>query len=343
MKVIYGVTGALGFLGNAIVDDLLTKGRTVRAMDLSDDKYGIFKDRDVKLYKGNICLPASLEQFFKCSEDEELIIIHAAGIVSIASKYSQLVYDVNVKGTRNIVDLCLKHKVKRLVYVSSVHAIPEPPKNEMITETLDFDPDKVKGEYSKSKALATLAVLEGVKKGLDAVIVHPSGIFGPGDFAGGHTTQMVKDLADGRLNACVKGGYDFVDVRDVANGITLAADKGKTGNTYILSGEYYSVKTMVDMMSRITGKKQIRVILPLWFAKMTAPLAELYYRIKKQKPLFTGYSLYTLQCNSNFSSKKAQDELGYTKKFSLKQTIQDTFDWCKANGQINRKKAVNHV
>jgi dihydroflavonol-4-reductase len=72
-------------------------------------------------------------------------------------------------------------------------------------------------------------------------------------------------------------------------------------------------------------------------------LAELYYRIKKQKPLFTGYSLYTLQCNSNFSSKKAQDELGYTKKFSLKQTIQDTFDWCKANGQINRKKAVNHV
>ena len=129
----------------------------------------------------------------------------------------------------------------------------------------------------------------------------------------------------------------------MANGITLAADKGKTGNTYILSGEYYSVKTMVDMMSKITGKKQIRVILPLWFAKMTAPLAELYYRIKKQKPLFTGYSLYTLQCNSNFSSKKAQEELGYTKKFSLKQTIQDTFDWCKANGQINRKKAANHV
>jgi dihydroflavonol-4-reductase len=153
-------------------------------------------------------------------------------------------------------------------------------------------------------------------------------------------TQLVKDCAEGRLTACVKGGYDFVDVRDVAEGIVLAAKKGKSGNAYILSGEYYPIKKITDTICSVLGKKQIKTILPLWFAKMTAPLAELYYKIKKQKPLFTSYSLYTLQSNSNFNSKKAQQELGYKLKFSLKQSIEDTYMWIKANNLIRRKKKV---
>ncbi len=132
-------------------------------------------------------------------DDDNLIVINAAGVVSISSKYSQVMHDVNVTGTQNIVDMALKHKIRKLVYVSSVHAIPELPKNETIIETLNFDPDLVKGEYSKSKAIATKIVLDSVKKGLDAVVVHPSGIIGPGDYAGGHTTQLVKDCANGNL------------------------------------------------------------------------------------------------------------------------------------------------
>ena len=338
MKEIYAVTGALGFLGNAIVDNLLSKGKTVRVLDIGQDKHGLLKDRDVHFFRGDICLTSSLEDFFTVEDDDNLIVIHAAGVVSISSKYSQVMHDVNVTGTQNIVDMALKHKIKKLVYVSSVHAIPELPKNETIIETLNFDPDLVKGEYSKSKAIATKIVLDSVKKGLDAVVVHPSGIIGPGDYAGGHTTQLVKDCANGNLTACVNGGYDFVDVRDVAEGVVLAAEKGISGNTYILSGEYYPVREITDAICSVIGRKQIKTILPLWFAKMTAPFAELYYRIRKQKPLFTSYSLYTLQSNSKFNSKKAQEELGYKKKFSLKQSIEDTYLWCKANNLINRKK-----
>lgn len=338
MKEIYAVTGALGFLGNAIVDNLLSKGKTVRVLDIGQDKHGLLKDRDVHFFRGDICLTSSLEDFFTVEDDDNLIVIHAAGVVSISSKYSQVMHDVNVTGTQNIVDMALKHKIRKLVYVSSVHAIPELPKNETIIETLNFDPDLVKGEYSKSKAIATKIVLDSVKKGLDAVVVHPSGIIGPGDYAGGHTTQLVKDCANGNLTACVNGGYDFVDVRDVAEGVVLAAEKGISGNTYILSGEYYPVREITDAICSVIGRKQIKTILPLWFAKMTAPFAELYYRIRKQKPLFTSYSLYTLQSNSKFNSKKAQEELGYKKKFSLKQSIEDTYLWCKANNLINRKK-----
>ncbi|HXK71386.1 MAG TPA: NAD-dependent epimerase/dehydratase family protein [Clostridia bacterium] len=338
MNEIYAVTGALGFLGNAIVDNLLSKGKTVRVLDIGQDKHDLLKGKSVTFYKGDICLTSSLEDFFKVDDDQQLIMIHAAGIVSISSKYSQLMHDVNVKGTQNIVDMALKYKIKRLVYVSSVHAIRELPKDETIIETLDFNPDKVKGEYSKSKAMATKIVLDSVEKGLDAVVVHPSGIIGPGDYAGGHTTQLVKDCANGNLTACVNGGYDFVDVRDVAEGVVLAAEKGIKGNTYILSGEYYPVKKITDAICSAIGRKQIKTILPLWFAKMTAPFAELYYRIRKQKPLFTRYSLYTLQSNSKFNSNKAQKELGYKKKFSLKQSIEDTYLWCKANNLINQKK-----
>jgi len=339
MKEIYGITGALGFLGNAIMDNLLSQNKQVRILDIGEDKYNLLEGKEVEFFKGNITKPETLEAFFTTKEDEELIVIHAAGLVSISSKVSNAVHDVNVNGTRNIVEMCKAHNVKRLVYVSSVHAIPELPKTEIISEVLDFDPDKVKGEYSKTKALATKIVLESVNDGLDVVVVHPSGIIGPGDFAGGHTTQMVKDCAEGRLSACVKGGYDFVDVRDVAQGVVLAAQKGKTGNAYILSGEYYSVKKMVDVICSTVGRKEIKTILPLWFAKLTTPLAELYYRILKQKPLYTAYSLYTLQSNSNFNSTKAQKELGYKKNFSLKQSIEDTYKWYKAQKTYKKKKA----
>jgi len=266
MKEIYAVTGALGFLGNAIVDNLLSKGKTVRVLDIGQDKHGLLKDRDVHFFRGDICLTSSLEDFFTVEDDDNLIVIHAAGVVSISSKYSQVMHDVNVTGTQNIVDMALKHKIRKLVYVSSVHAIPELPKNETIIETLNFDPDLVKGEYSKSKAIATKIVLDSVKKGLDAVVVHPSGIIGPGDYAGGHTTQLVKDCANGNLTACVNGGYDFVDVRDVAEGVVLAAEKGISGNTYILSGEYYPVRKITDAICSVIGRKQIKTILPLWFA-----------------------------------------------------------------------------
>lgn len=140
-------------------------------------------------------------------------------------------------------------------------------------------------------------------KSLNACIIHPSGIIGPNDYGNSHLTQLIKEVATGKLFACVKGGYNFVDVRDVADGIISACDKENRGESYILSNKYITIKELTDLVCDLEGRKRIKIVLPLGFTKLVAPICELYYNIKKQTPLFTKYSLYTLSSNSNFSNE----------------------------------------
>lgn len=171
------------------------------------------------------------------------------------------------------------------------------------------------------------------KKGLNVCIVHPSGIIGPNDYSDTHLTQLILDVANGSLRAFVKGGYDFVDVRDVADGIINACKKGKKGECYILSNRYVDVKELVDLISKAAGVRQIKTLLPMWLAKLTAPFSEMYYKIRKEPPLYTKYSLYTLTSNSNFSNEKAKKELGY-KNRSMEETIDDTVKWLRKNNKM---------
>ena len=223
MKRLYLVTGAYGHLGHTIVDELLARGEEVRGLALPGDSIPAPVRRGLEICQGDVCDPDSLVAFFHVDEPREIVVIHTAGIVSIASKFNQKVFDVNVVGTKNIVDICRKSNVRRLVHVSSVHAIPEKARGETVTEVSRFDYRKVEGLYAQTKAKATQIVLNAAAGGLDAVVVHPSGILGPGDYGHGHLTQLVTDYLNGRLTACVKGGYDFVDVRDVATAACIAA------------------------------------------------------------------------------------------------------------------------
>lgn len=336
MKKVFIITGANGFVGNNIVRKLIEdKNNEVRALVLPEDKTNSLDGLNCKIYKGDVTKKDSLNDIFEIKESNiELYVIHCAAIVYIKSKYNPKVYEVNVNGTKNIIEKVLEKNAK-LVYVSSVHAITEKPNNETITEIKDFNPNKVEGQYAKTKAEIAKYVLEMVeKKGLNACIVHPSGIIGPNDFSNSHLTQLIIDFANGRLKACVKGGYDFVDVRDVADGIINACYKGKSGECYILSNRYVEIKELLDIVSKVRNTKKIKVILPMWLAKLTAPLSEVYYSILKQPPLYTRYSLYTLTSNSNFSNEKAKRELDY-KNRELKETIKDTVTWLKEKDKIN--------
>lgn len=336
MKKVFIITGANGFLGNNIVRELVkSKDNEVRALVLPEDKINSLYGLNCKVYNGDVTKKDTLNDIFDIEEtDTELYVIHCAAIVYIKSKYNPKVYDVNVNGTKNIIEKVLK-KGAKLVYVSSVHAITEKPDNEIITEITDFDPYKVKGQYAKTKAEIAKYVLEMVEnKGLNACIVHPSGIIGPNDFGNSHLTQLIIDFANGGLKACVKGGYDFVDVRDAADGIINACYKGRAGECYILSNRYVSIKELLDIVSEVRNTKKIKIVLPMWLAKLTAPLSEKYYEFLKQPPLYTKYSLYTLTSNSNFSNEKAKNELNY-KNREFKKTIKDTVKWLKEKGRIS--------
>jgi dihydroflavonol-4-reductase len=335
LKKIYIITGAAGFLGNNIIRQLADNPENeIRALLLPDEKTDSLEGLNCDIFRGDVTKPESLNEIFEIDENNAgICVVHCAGVVYIKSKYNPVVYDVNVNGTKNIVAKVLE-KNAGLVYVSSVHAINEKPKGEMITEIKNFDPDKVVGQYAKTKAEAAKYVLEMVeKKGLNACIVHPSGMIGPNDFSNGHTTQLMIDVANRRLRASVKGGYDFVDVRDVADGIISVCDKEKKGECYILSNRYIDIKELLDVVCEVTNVKKIETLLPLWLAKFTAPLSELYYSILKQPPLFTKYSIYTLSSNSYFSNKKAREELGYTNR-TLRETVEDIIKWLKEQGKI---------
>ena len=334
MKKVYVITGANGFLGNNIVRKLeKEKDIEIRALVLPNDSIISLDGLNCKIYYGDVTIKESLNDIFEIEDDVELYVIHCAAIVYIKSKYNPMVYEVNVNGTKNVIEKVLQKNAK-LVYVSSVHAITEKPNNEVITEIKDFDPDKVEGEYAKTKAETARYVLKMVEeKNLNACIVHPSGIIGPNDFGNSHLTQLITDFASGKLKACVKGGYDFVDVRDVVDGIVSACYNGKKGECYILSNRYVEIKELLDMISEVRNTKLIKSVLPMWFAKLTAPLSEIYYAILKQPPLYTKYSLYTLNSNSNFSNLKAKKELGY-KNRELKETIEDTVAWLKLYKRI---------
>ena len=325
MNKIYIITGANGFLGNNIIRKLeQEKNSEIRAFVLKGESIKSLENLKCKIYYGDVTKKESLASVFENTEGKEVFVIHCAGIVYIKSKYNPLVYNVNVNGTKNIVDKVLNINAK-LVYISSVHAIPE--SDGVITETVDFDPNRVEGLYAKTKAEAAKYVMDAVKtKNLNACIIHPSGIIGPNDYGNSHLTELVKEVASGKLFACVKGGYDFVDVRDVADGVINACNKNTKGECYILSNKYITIKELSDIICDCVKRKKINIVLPIWIAKIFALFFEIYYNLKKQTPLFTKYSLYTLSSNANFSNKKAKKELNF-KNRDMIDTIRDTIKW----------------
>lgn len=329
MMTLYLVTGGFGHLGYTVATQLLEQEKNVLLFDVAEKPYLKNMER-LKIAKGDIRNKDDLEKLFAMTKGKRTFVIHCAGLVSIKTKEDRLVDEVNVTGTANIVEFCMKYNVEKLIYVGSVHAIREKPKGTTITEPSTYYPSQVKGQYARTKAKATLTVMNSVKKGLKAVVVHPSGIIGPNDFGIGHTTRLFVDYTKGKLTAAVKGCYDFVDVRDVSNGILLALEKGRIGEAYILSNRVVTIKELLDTLALLSGKKPIHTFLPLWFIKPLAPIAELYYRARHVKPLFTPYSLRVLDSNPFFSHEKATRELGYRAR-PLQSTISDTLQWIEEN------------
>ena len=194
----YLITGATGFLGSVVVQLLLLCGCRVLALVKNSDPLICTLPKHVAVFYGDLTDKESLRDFFAAGGDD-FCVLHCAGLISIASKPDEALYAVNVQGTQNIVDLCREFGAGRLIYVSSVHAIPEKPAPETITEPDRFAPDGILGDYGKSKAMATALVLDAAQSGLNASVVLPSGILGPGDLARGNMTRMLLSFCRGRL------------------------------------------------------------------------------------------------------------------------------------------------
>ena len=321
---LYLVTGAGGHLGGAVLRALSACGREARGLVRPGSRGGTPLP-GVQYVSGDVRDPDSLRALFGNPQGRALVVIHTAALISIAEKMPPELYDVNVNGVKNILRLCRESGAERLVHVSSVHAIPELPRGQVMREVSSFSPDRVTGGYAKTKAEAAQAVLDAAAAGLDAVIVLPSGILGPYDEGRNHLVQMAAEFMSGRLTACVSGGYDFVDVRDVADGCLRAADRGRKGETYILSGRYVQIRRLLGLVGRACGRGEPPA-LPMWLAEAAVPLVEAYAALRRQRPLYTRYSLHTLRANSSFSWEKAARELGYAPR-DIGETVADMVAW----------------
>lgn len=335
MKNIYIITGANGFLGNNIVR-LLEKNNEneIRALVLPNDKIDALKGLKCEKFLGDVTKIETLKDIFNIDESikekTNIYVIHCASIVYLDSKYNERVYQVNVEGTKNIIKKTKEINAK-LIYVSSVHAIEEKLNHEVMDENASFDPDKIVGLYAKTKAETTRYVFNEVKNNnLNACVVFPSGLLGVNDFTNTNMTVLIKKILNEKIPLLTEGGYDFVDVRDVARGVINACTKGKKGEGYILSGEYVTIKKIADLVCEYGKAKPIKKVISINIVKNIACLFELYYRLRKTTPLFTRYSLYTLNANSNFTNAKAKKDLDYQTR-NIKYTIKDLVNEIKSN------------
>jgi dihydroflavonol-4-reductase len=323
------VTGATGHIGNVLVRELLKQGEKVRALIWRGEDTTPLKGLDVEQVVGDVLDMASIESAMRGVET----VYHLAGIISIMPGKNPFVWKVNVEGTRNVLEAALKAGVRRLVYTSSIHAIARAPKGTTMDETLGYDQNNPYGEYDRSKAAASLEVQKAVAKGLDAVIVCPTGVIGPFDFRGSEMGEVIRNASEAHTMLYVEGAYDFVDVRDVADGLIAAKERGRKGESYILSGQKLSVRYMLETVREVTGTAFARIKIPFSLAEWAARYTPWYYERTKSKPRFTPYSLEVLQSNSNISCKKALKELGY-KPRPVYESIADTVRWFLENRRV---------
>lgn len=335
MKTTYLVTGAAGFLGSHVCNSLLKRGEKVRALVLKGDKAAAYIPNEVEIVEGNLCEIESLEPFFSVPAGEKTLVIHCASYVTINPDFNQRLIDINVGGTENMIMKCLEHKeCTKMVYVSSTGAIPELPKGRKIKEVTYFtaDDDHVVGWYSKSKAMATQAVLDAVAyDGLNACVVHPTGIMGPVDYGKGQTTQSILGIMAGEMPAGIAGSFNLCDVRDLADGCVAAAKRGKKGECYILGNEEITFKEFCHFVKRKAPESKIpKFFIPIRLAYLMANFMERQAKRKGKQSVMTNFAVYNLARNNNYDSSKAKRELGF-KTRPYAETLSDQIDWIRSS------------
>jgi dihydroflavonol-4-reductase len=315
------VTGATGHVGNVLVRKLLERGEKVRALILPGECRESISGLNVEACEGDIL---NLDSVFKSMRGVRGVF-HLAGVISIMPGSNSFVHKVNVDGTKNILRAAMESGIKKLIYTSSIHAIKRV-EDGIIDEKVPYDTNNPYGAYDRSKAEATLDVLNAAHSGLEAVVTCPTGVIGPFDFRGSMMGAVIHDAAIAKPALYVDGAYDFVDVRDVADGLISAAESGKRGESYILSGQKITVRYMLETVREITGRNFLQLKIPFDLAKFAALFTPLYYQFANATPRFTPYSLEVLKSNSNISHAKATRELGYAPR-SLYESLKDTVKW----------------
>jgi len=330
------VTGAAGHLGNVLVRELIAAGEKVRALVYPGEPLSSLQGMLIEVIVGDVRDRELMNRAMQGIDS----VFHLAGIIAIRPGMEEIMQQVNVEGTRTVAEVALENKIRRFIHVSSVHAFRRESSATLVDETTPLALDSPPGSYDRTKAEGTKIVLDLVRRGLNAIVVCPSGIIGLHDYTGSEMGKALLSFSNNKPDILVDGSYDFVDVRDVVRGLILAREKGVTGEIYILSGAYASVENLRLMAQAATGTKSPKIMVPIRFAIFCLGLFQGLVSWLKIKSRYTVYSLQTLLESSAFSSLKARRELGYQAR-PLADAVTDFINWTnlvKVKGKGTSKK-----
>lgn len=326
------VTGACGHIGANLVRALIDSGRPVRS--LVHVRSRAIEGLNTEVIQADVRDLDSLVTAFRGAE----VVYHLAACISISMDGWTHLESVNVNGTRNVVEACLRTGVRRLVHFSSIHALVQEPLDIPVDESRPPAEASSCPPYDRSKAAAEKEVRRGIERGLDAVIIYPTAVIGPFDYEPSYLGEALISIARRELPALVTGGYDWVDVRDVVAGALIAEKQAPCGSCYLLSGHWVSIPDIAAKIADITGASTLKITVPLWVARLGIPFIKAMSRLNGKRPLYTEVSLKALQSNRHISHEKAARELGFQPR-PFQETITDTMQWFRENGYLNGIKA----
>lgn len=327
------VTGATGHVGGNLVRALVQRGEKVRAVGRADTK--ALDGLPIELVRADVRDRASLDKAFAGAR----VVYHLAARISIIGEQRGLVRAINVDGVKNAAEAALAAGVERFVHCSSIHAFALADLNGIVDEESPRSTAAHHPAYDRSKADGEAALQSVIDKGLDAVVLHPTGIIGPNDFGPSRMGRLLLALGRRAMPALVAGGFDWVDVRDVTQGLLAACERGQKGEHFILGGGHCSMRELAAMWEQISTVKAPRFIAPLPLAGIGAIFTTAYGRITLREPLFTSDALAAMRFAGRVSAERAKRSLGFAPR-PLMDTLTDTYTWFCENGYLTPRTPV---
>jgi dihydroflavonol-4-reductase len=325
------VTGGAGFIGSHVVKQLLEKGESVRVLHLPNERLDNIKGLDVELVAGNVL---NKDEMMKAVEGCNKVY-HLAAIYAFWMKNPQAMFDVNVKGTENVMDACIAHGVEKVVYTSSVARYAGQGEGKIINEESDFGLMKTGELYALSKYLSHQVVEGYAERGLNVTLVCPVLPIGPGDIAPTPTGKYFIEIIKLPIAFYSDTITNAADVRDIARGHLLAMEKGQKGRSYLLGGmKDAHMKEFVDICLEISGKRKPVIKLPKEAFVALGYLMEMYADfISQEAPMITSRAAKANVLNMQVDVSRAVNELGYTCR-PLEESVRDAVSWFRQNGYL---------
>ena len=310
MDRLYAITGATSHLGQTIIQNLIDDKQKIRCLIHKTTLSSSLRSYPIEIVEGSINEMDALRELV--DYPGEVVLIHLAERKEFAEEITELMFQTNINGTQNVLDVCFEKRVSRLVYLSTIDVLRRPESLKLLKEVQYYRAEGVRGGYGKSKAVATQMVLDAGKMGLNVTVFLPSHLIGPQDYRKGLTSRMILDFLENKIKYTIDGGFDVVDVRDVASAILKAIEISRPQEVYLTTGQYITITDFLAEISRLTRRKKVQTKLPKVVVENSMELLGRVGKLLRFKSrLSNPYFVDMFQSSARFTSNKAIKELRF--------------------------------